>query len=71
MDQHVKSTTTATDKNSSLQERTYYQCFCMKNYQSYSALYLHVKNKHHSNLSFKAFRSRKTNWSGSIKNIIM
>ncbi len=59
------------NEKSNLLERKYYQCYCAKNYQSYSALYLHVKNKHNQNLSFKSFNQQRVEWSGSVKNIIL
>jgi hypothetical protein len=61
----------AEKSGSHLQERTFYQCYCARNYLSYSALYLHVKNKHNQNLSFKNFCRRRTHWSGSVKNVIL
>ena len=52
-----------------IQERNFYQCFCARSYQSYSALYLHVKLKHGVILSFKALKEKSTEWSGSTKNV--
>lgn len=65
---HVKSRQSMSQK-SALQERNFYQCFCARSYQSYSALYLHVKIKHEGIMTFKSLKQRNSEWSGSIKNV--
>lgn len=44
-------------------------CFCSKKYNSYSALYLHVKKTHGHSLNMKCLRVKHHRWSGSIKNV--
>ena len=56
-------------KKGKLQERNFYQCFCARTYQSYSALNLHVKIKHEEIIDYKHLRQVSSEWSGNVKNV--